>query len=108
MYIKSLGFALVLVISLLTSSSFAQSRTEAKSISDLNTSTLPNGSIVIFKTEETDSPGYVHTQYAFIDQSCGAVLVDRYGPPVIPDDKELKRVEQQMCTELAINSGDGE
>jgi hypothetical protein len=108
MYIKSLGFAIVLVISLLTSSSFAQNRTEAKSINDLNTSALPNGSIVVIKTEETDSPGYVHTQYVFIDQSCGAVLVDHYGPPINPDDKELKRVEQQMCTELANNSGDGE
>ena len=108
MYIKSLGFAIVLVISLLTSSSFAQNRTEGKSINDLNTSALPNGSIVIVKTEETDSPGYVHTQYAFIDQSCGPVLVDHYGPPVNPDDKELKRVEQQMCTENALNSSDGE
>ena len=108
MYIKSLGFAIVLATSLLTSSSFAQSRTDAKSINDLNTSALPNGSIVIFKTEETDFPGYVHTQYAFIDHSCGPVLVDHYGPPVNPDDRELKRVEQRMCTENALNSADGE
>lgn len=108
MYIKSLGFAIVLAISLLTSSSFAQSRTMAESFENVDTSALPNGSIVVIKTEESDSPGYVHTQYAFVDQTCGAVLVDHYGPPVNPDDKELKRVEQRICTEIATNSRDGD
>ena len=69
---------------------------------------MPNGSIVILKTEESDAPGYMHTKYAMFDHRCGAVLVDRYGAPVESDDKDLKQVEQRMCTEIASNSRDGE
>jgi len=47
-------------------------------------------------------------QYAFLDQSCGAILVDHYGPPIDPNDKELKQVEQRMCTEIAMNTRDGD
>jgi hypothetical protein len=101
MYAKNVGlvFANVLAISLLASSS-AQSRSVVEAMKEVDISAHPNGSIVILNKEETGLPGYVHTQYAFIDQKCGAVLVDRYGGPVDPNDKELKQVEQQMCSEI--------
>ena len=109
MYIKSLGFAIVLAISLLASSSYGESRTATESLEAINTSAHPNGSIVIINKEETDVPGYVHTLYAFIDQICGgAQLVDHYGSPVDPNDKELKLVEQRACMELAMNTRDGD
>jgi hypothetical protein len=110
MYAKSLGFAIaiILAILLLPSSSYAQSRTATESVADIDTSTHPNGSIVILNKEQTDVPGYVHTQYAFIDQLCGAQLVDHYGPPVDPNDKELKLVEQRACMEIAMNTRDGD
>jgi hypothetical protein len=86
----------------------AQSRGVVEAMKEIDISAHPNGSIVILNTEETGLPGYVHTQYAFIDQKCGAVLVDRYGSPVDPNDKELKQVEQQMCSETATSSRDGD
>jgi hypothetical protein len=59
--------------------------------------------------QRRDVPGYVHTQYAFIDQICGgAQLVDHYGSPVNPNDKEVKLVEQRACMELAMNTRDGD
>ena len=109
MYAKNIGlvFSIVVAISLLASSS-AQSRGVVEAMKEIDISAHPNGSIVILNTEETGVPGYVHTQYAFIDQKCGAVLVDRYGAPVDSNDKELKQVEQQLCTELATNSRSGD
>ena len=79
-----------------------------ESVADIDTSTHPNRSIVILNKEQTDVPGYVHTQYAFIDQLCGAQLVDHYGPPVDPNDKELRLVEQRACMEIAMNTHDGD
>ena len=108
MYIKGLGVAIFLAISLLASTSFADSRSMAESFAGMDASRLPNGSIVIIKEERSDTPGYVHTQYAFVDQACGAIFVDQYGPPVNPDDKKLKQVEQRMCTEIATNARDGD
>ena len=108
MYVKSLGFVFGLAISLLTPNAFAQGRTGPESIENIDPSALTDRSIVIFKTEESDAPGYMHTKYALVDHRCGAVLVDRYGPPVKSDDKELKQAEQRMCTQIATNSRDGE
>ena len=107
MYAKNVGlvFSIVLAISLLASSS-AQSRGVSEAMKEIDISAHPNGSIVILDTEETGLPGYVHTQYAFLDRKCGAVLVDRYGAPVDPNDKELKQAEQQMCSESGTNSRD--
>jgi hypothetical protein len=74
---------------------------------EIDISAHPNGSIVILNREETRLPGYVHTQYAFIDRKRGAVLVDHYGAPVDPNDKQQKQVEQQVCSEMGTNSRDG-
>ncbi len=78
MYAKSLGLAIAIILGILL---------------------LPASSY---------AQGYVHTQYAFIDQLCGAQLVDHYGPPVDPNDKELKLVEQRACMEIAMNTRDGD
>jgi hypothetical protein len=107
MYLKSLSLAIVLVISLVPFTSYAEIRNTA-SFENLDTSTHPNGSIVVLNREETDVPGYVRTQYAFIDQHCGAQLVDHYGSPIDPNDKEVKQIEQRACMELAMNTRDGD
>jgi hypothetical protein len=107
MYVKSLSLAIILAISLVPVSSYAESRYTA-SLENVDISTHRNGSIVILNKEQTDIPGYVHTQYAFIDQLCGAQLVDHYGSPVDPNDKELKQVEQRACMEIAMNTRDGD
>ena len=109
MYATKAGlvFSMVLAIPLLASGS-AQSRGVVEAMKEIDISAHPNGSIVILNTEETGLSEYVHTQYAFIDQKCGAVLVDRYGGPVDPNDKKLKQVEQQVCSEMGTNSRDGD
>ena len=111
MYAKSLGFifAIVLAISLLLpSSSFAQGGSRSGSFEDIRPSAHANGSIVVVSKEETDVAGYVHTKYAFVDQKCGAILVDRYGAPIDPNDRELRQIEQRACTEIAMDARDGD
>jgi hypothetical protein len=98
---KSLIFGIAMVIFLLPAGTQAQSLSPA-------TSDVANGSIVIFSQEETGVPGYVHTTYAFVDQACGARIVDYYGTPVDPNDKQLQLSEQRMCTELAMDTRDGD
>jgi hypothetical protein len=106
MYAKSLGFAIVMIISLLSSSSYGQ--TAPRSFEDINPAAVANGTIVIISEEKTDVPGYVHTKYAFVDQLCGAQLVDHYGPPIDPNDKQLKQVEKRGCMEIAMDTRDGD
>jgi hypothetical protein len=92
----------------MTANADAQNRNVNGKFEELQAADHPNGSIVIISREESDVPGYVHMQYAFVDQSCGAILVDRFGPPIDPNDKELKQIEQRVCTEIAMNSRDGD
>jgi hypothetical protein len=108
MYAKSLGLAIVMAIFVVSSGSYAQSRTATRSFEEINPSTIPNGSIVIISEQKTDVPGYVHTKYAFVDQLCGAQLVDHYGPPINPNDQQLKQVEKRGCMELAMDTRDGD
>jgi hypothetical protein len=105
MYAKSfvLGFAMVIFLPI---ASPAETHT-ATSVEDIKKS-VPNGSIVIISKEETDAPDYFHTRYAFVDQACGPQLVDHYGPPVDPNNSDLKQTEQRMCTEVAMNTRDGD
>ena len=108
MYVKSLGFIIALTISLIASSAYTQSRDPTGSVEDLQSSDHSNGSIVIISEEKTDIPGYLRVQYAFVDQSCGAILVDHYGPAINPNDKDLKQAEQRACVEIAMNTRDGD
>jgi hypothetical protein len=93
MYAKSLGLATFMAIFVVSSVSYAQS---------------PNSSIVIISEQKTDAPGYVHTKYVFVDQLCGAQPVDHYGPPIDPNDQQLKQVEKRGCMEIAMDTRDGD
>ena len=110
MYGKSLGCIIVLAISLTATSAYGQSRspTGPVGVGDIVVSDHANGSVLIISEQETDIPGYVRVHYAFIDQSCGVILVDRYGPPIDPNSKELKLVTQRVCTAIATDSRDGD
>ncbi len=64
----------------------------------VNPRNLPNGTIVILRTEETGVPGYVHQQYMFVDSACPeSKIVDYYGPPIDPNDPDLKNRELRYC-----------
>jgi hypothetical protein len=109
MYAKGIIFGIVLVMmSFLPALSDAQSRLATTSVEDIDASAIANGSIVLISKEETDTAGYVHTKYAYVDRLCGVQLIDRYGAPVDPSDKELIGVEQRMCTELAFDTRDSD
>ena len=108
MYAKSLGLATIMAIFVVSSVAYAQSRTATRSFEDINPATVPNGSIVIFSEQKTAAPGYVHTKYAFVDQLCGAQPVDHYGPPIDPNDQQLKQVEKRGCMEIAMDTRDGD
>jgi hypothetical protein len=100
MYAKSLTFVIATVIFLLPAASYGQHSP--------TTSDVTNGSIVIISHEETGTPGYVHTKYAFVDLGCGAQIVDHYGPSVNANDKEVLLSERRMCTELSQDTRDGD
>ncbi|HEU4343310.1 MAG TPA: hypothetical protein VFU31_17305 [Candidatus Binatia bacterium] len=108
MYIKGLVFGIVMLGFLLPAGSSAQTRSARESIQPKDVSMAPLGSIVLISKEESDSPGYVHAKYAFVDAACAVPIVDHYGPPVNPDDKNLKQSEQRMCRELALDTRDSE
>jgi hypothetical protein len=107
MFVKSFILAAVSAAAILVSNFHAEGRSLTESSKEVDVSAFSNGSIVIINEEETTTRDYVHTQYAFIDQKCGAVIVDHYGSPVDPNDSELKQSEQRMCTESAMNASDG-
>ena len=107
MYRKTTGFFLAVALAILPPLSIAQER----SFKDIYPPAYPNGSLVIVSEVPTEVRGYVQTRYAYIDDKCGAVLVDRYGQPVPYDDQrlqELKREEQRNCTEAGTDIRDGE
>lgn len=108
MYIKSLVLGVIIVSFLLPTGSYAQSRSAPDSIQTKDVSIEPLGAIVLISKEESDSPGYIHAKYAFVDPACDVPIVDHYGPPVNPDDKNLKQSEQRMCRELALDTRDSE
>jgi hypothetical protein len=87
--------------------SFAQSSSSPeKSIGNLNVTDIPEDSIVVLSKEETDIPGYVHEKYAFL--CLGEFrLVDYYGAPFEPNDKDVLMFERQMCSRQEMNDYDG-
>jgi hypothetical protein len=106
MYVRSLGFAIVLaMILLMPASSYPQGSNNRV---DDKIATAPNESIVILEEEETEIPGYVHTRYAFVDRDCGPMMVDRYGSAIDPNDKALKQEEERRCQEVAPGRSDGD
>jgi hypothetical protein len=107
MYAKSLAFLVAMVL-FLPVASYAESWTASNSAASIDGSAFSNGSVVILSEEATSMPGYFHTRYALVDQNCGAQITDYYGPRIDPSDKNLQRFEQRVCTELAMNTRDGE
>jgi hypothetical protein len=66
---------------------------------------VPEDSIVVLSTEETDIPGYVHQKYAF--NCLGEFrLVDYYGSAFDPKDEEVLLFERTMCTRQKMNDYD--
>lgn len=108
MYGKSLGCIIVLAISLAATAAYGQSRSPTGPVGDFVVSDHANGSVFIISEQETEIPGYVRVHYAFIDQSCGVILVDRYGPPIDPNSNELRSAKQRVCTEIATDARDGD
>ncbi len=79
------------------------------SVADINTENTPNDSIVVISKEETGLPGYVHEKYALVDQNCGGTqIVDYYGPAINPNDQDLHKLEQSMCTNFRFDRTDGD
>lgn len=105
---KSLILGFAMMIYFLPAGSYAQSHTATNSLENIDTSVIPDGSIVIISQEDADTLGYFRTNYAYVDRLCGASLIDHHGPPVDPNDKSLQWMEKRFCFELAMNTRDGE
>jgi hypothetical protein len=107
MITKIAVFIVFTAIFYLSAAAYAQDfgrPTEALNIADTS-----NDTIVVISKEETDIPGYVHEKYAFVDQRCGgAQIVDYYGPAVDPNDPNVHKLEQKVCTDLDLNRLDGD
>jgi len=107
MFVKSFAIAAISAAAILGSNFQAEGRNLTESSKEIDVSRFSNGSIVIMNEERSDNPEFVHTQYAFIDQKCGSVIVDHYGSRIDPNDRQLKQTEQRMCAEIATNDNDG-
>ena len=104
---KEMAVFIVLAILVLPIASSAQSsNSSGKSIEDLNAASVPEGSIVVLSTEETEVPGYVHQKYAY---ACfgGFQLVDYYGAPIEPKPKYPSDRARDVCTKALQHGGWG-
>jgi hypothetical protein len=104
---KEMAVFIVLAILVLPIASSAQSsNSSGKSIEDLNAASVPEGSIVVLSTEETELPGYVHQRYAY---ACFGEfqLVDYYGAPIEPKDSSILATERAICVRKHFNMEDG-
>jgi|ERR1043166_1862650 hypothetical protein len=108
MYPKSLMFVIVLMLSLLPAVAGAESWTTTNSGERIDASNIPGGTAVVISEDETSVPGYVHMKYAYMEQNCGPQLVDYYGPRIDPNDRSLRLADQRACTEIAMNTRDGD
>ena len=66
---------------------------------NLNIAEIPNGSIVVLSKETSNTPGFVHERYAYVNRSCigGVQFVDRYGTPIDPKDPSMLASERAQC-----------
>jgi hypothetical protein len=66
---------------------------------------VPEDSIVVLSTEETDIPGYIHQKYAFY--CLGEFrLVDYYGSAFDPQGQDVLQFERSMCSRQKMNDYD--
>jgi hypothetical protein len=106
--IKKMAVFIVLAILVSPIASSAQSSSSSgKSIEDVNIADIPEGSIVVLSTEDTEIPGYIHGRYAY---NCfGAVqLVDYYGSTFDPKDPSVLSKERWLCVRSHFNMDDGQ
>jgi hypothetical protein len=77
---------------------------------DINTANVANNTLMVISEEETGVPGYVHQRYAFVSHACpaGFQIIDYYGAPIDPNDASLQIRERSMCSDLALDTADGD
>jgi hypothetical protein len=99
------SFLIVLTFLVAPFVSLAQSPGTEKSVANLNTADIADESIVVLSTDQSGVAGYVHQQYAFL---CFGQweIVDHYGAPIDPKDRNLLLSERRMCSQRAF-SDDG-
>src|SRR6516164_4714887 len=103
---KIVGFIVVAFLAVPFASLAQSPSTPEKSIENLSVTDIPNDSIVVLSKEETDIPGYLHETYAF--NCLGELkLVDHYGSPIDPKDKDVLQFERMMCSRQQNNDYEG-
>ena len=77
---------------------------------DVNTANVAPNSFVMLSEEETEVPGYFHQRYAFVSPACpaGFHIIDHYGAPIDPNDSSLQIRERSMCSDLSLDTADGD
>ena len=106
--LRKMGLIAVLMAILsLPLAAFAQDLSRSE---DVNTANVAHNSFVILSEEETEVPGYVHQRYAFVSPACptGFHVVDHYGAPIDPNDASLQIRERSMCSDLSLDTADGD
>ena len=106
--IRTVTTLVLLAILALATESFAQSsNSSGKSTNEINIADIPEGSIIVLSTEDTDVPGYVHQRYAY---NCFGTtqLVDYYGSAFDPKDASVLSRERGICVRQHFNLDDGQ
>ena len=95
--IKKLALFIVLAFLVVPFSSMAQS--PGKSSQNLSAADFAEDSIVVLSKDETGVPGYARQQVAM---NCFGELqvIDYYGAPVDPKDRNVILNERRMCAKL--------
>jgi hypothetical protein len=103
-------FGVLMAILYLPVGAYGQDLSPVQSVEGINIAHIPNDTIMVISQDETDTPGYVHQKYAYINQACpgGFQIVDYYGAPVDPNDASLQTRERSMCSDLAFDRADGD
>jgi hypothetical protein len=106
--IRKIGFISVLMAILFLPLA-AQGQDLSRS-EDINTANVANNTFMVISEEETGVPGYVHERYAFVSQACpaGFQIIDYYGAPIDRNDASLQIRERSMCSDLALDTADGD
>jgi hypothetical protein len=99
MITKIAGFVFFVLLLLPVTSLAQNTRDSGSSVDIPDLADIPNDSIVVLSTVETDLPGYVREKYAYVNQNCvgGFQIVDHYGRPIDPRDPNLLRDELAQC-----------
>ncbi|HSE85860.1 MAG TPA: hypothetical protein VLJ79_06550 [Candidatus Binatia bacterium] len=104
--IKKLAAFIVLTFLLVPFASLAQSPTGSGS-GNLKLADIADESIVVLSTDQGGMAGYVHQQYAF---RCFGQweIVDYYGAPIDPKDRNILRTERRLCSQRTFGDDGSE